>query len=517
MAYLTIPIAEKTETKFVNSIKLAAAMKPDIIELRTDCLHCLTYDTLEKLIKTAHSFSIPVIVTCRDEKEGGMHSHSQLVRLEVLCEAVRLAAEYIDCEYANYANSRISEQIDKAIYASHSPCRLILSAHNFTEPFYDINSLYENIIEANHQAIPKLAYAAKHINDCFQGFDLLENRQGDLIIACMGEAGQIMRLTAGKTGNYLAFAAADDESCTAPGQPTVECLRMIYRFDKINAETNLYGIIANPVSHSASPAVYNASFDTSGHNGLYLPLLVEGGQKDFDKFMDNILKRPNLGFRGFSITIPHKTCAFDYVGKNGTLEPNCHPIGAINTIKISCDKKIKGYNTDFYGILNPLNKTIGSLEGKKVAILGAGGVSKAAAAALSQAKADITIFNRTVEKAQQLAEKFACCYDSNENLQRIAAEDFDIVINCTSIGMSPDINASPLNADYINASMTVFDTVYNPMQTILLKSATEKGAKVINGLEMFIAQAIGQYEILTGEKPAQEIIEQTLINKLQLK
>jgi 3-dehydroquinate dehydratase / shikimate dehydrogenase len=514
MAYLTIPVAEKTEEQFISSIKSAAEKKPDILELRTDCIRNLTYDTLEKLITTSHSLSIPVIITCRDVKEGGMYEHSQLVRLEILCEAARLGAEYIDCEYANYLNTKVREMIDRATSNSKKGCRLILSAHSFSEPFYDATAIYQKIYEANYRAIAKLAYTATHINDCFEGFDVLKNRQGDLIVACMGEAGQIMRLSAGKTGNYLTFAAIDSDSSTAPGQPTVSQLKELYRFDSVNADTELYGIIANPVAHSASPAVYNGSFDLSHRNGLYLPLLVEGGKADFDEFMDNILSRRQLGFRGFSITIPHKTHAFDYVAKHGKIEEKAKPIGAINTISISHAGEISGYNTDYAGLLNPMISRLGQLKGKRAAIIGAGGVSKAAAAVLTASGADVTIFNRTVERAKALADTFGCKFAPGDELNRIADEDFDVVINCTSVGMSPDVNASPLSEGCITKRMTVFDTVYNPPKTMLLKYAVNKGAKVINGLEMFVEQAVEQYKLLTGDKADKLLIEKVLREKL---
>lgn len=515
MAYLTIPISESTEEKFIEAIKAAAAKKPDILELRTDCIHNLNYSTLENLISTTKKLSLPVIVTCRDPKEGGMHEHSQLVRLEILCEAIRLGAQYIDCEYVNYQNTKVQELIGKAMQ-SVSGCRIILSTHNFKEPFYDIAALYENMHQTNRGAIIKLAYKVNDINDCFAAFDLLNNRKSDVIIACMGGGGEISRTIASKTGNFLTFASTDQDTCSAPGQLTVDQMKGLYRFNSVNSETNLYGIIADPVGHSASPAVYNASFDSSGHNGLYLPLLVGGDKATFDTFMDNIRSRQWLGFRGFSVTIPHKNNAFEYVNEHGTIDKKAQAIGAINTISISKDGQLSGYNTDYAGAMNPLKASIGSLSGKKAAVIGAGGVSKAVVAGLIDEGANVTIFNRTIEKAKALAEIFNCNYDSIENTQRLRSESFTIVVNCTSIGMRPKSDYSPVDADCLTPEMTVFDTVYNPLKTKLLGSAMSIDAKTVNGFKMFVEQAIEQYQILTDEKALKEVIEKVLRYKLKI-
>ncbi|MFI4910569.1 MAG: shikimate dehydrogenase [Sedimentisphaeraceae bacterium JB056] len=516
MSYLTIPISETTEEKFIASIKKAAEKKPDIIELRTDCLHNLNYDTLETLIKTSKALSVPVIVTCRDPKEGGMHDHSQLVRLEILCEAIRLGADYIDCEYLNYQNMKIQELIGKAM-DQNPACRLILSTHNFDEPFYDIEALYQNMHDLNRSAIIKMAYKVNHISDCIAAFNLLRHRKGDLIIACMGNGGEISRILASKTHNFITFAALDKESGSAPGQLTVDQMRDMYRFDAISSNTELYGIIANPVGHSASPAIYNGSFTHADIDALYLPLLVEGDKEGFDKFLNAVGANPWLKFRGFSVTIPHKNSAFDYVKKYGTIDEKALPIGAINTISISETGQVTGYNTDYAGAMNPLKRSVGNISGKKAAVIGAGGVSKAIVAGLVDNQADVTIFNRTVEKAKVLADIFDCSYDSIDNINRLSEESFEIVINCTSIGMSPNIDSSPVEEEHLNENMTVFDTVYNPLETKLLKYAKSAGANTINGLEMFIEQAIEQYKLLTGEDAQKQVIEQVLREKLQAK
>jgi len=165
--------------------------------------------------------------------------------------ALKAGAEFIDCEYDNFIILENQERIRLAL--SHSPRgRLILSAHNFVTRFDNILKLFRNISNACPGAIPKLVYTANHITDCFEGFDLLNRTSAERIVFCMGPAGLISRILARKLGCFLTFASLDDDTATAPGQLTAGQLKKLYRFDGIDAETRLFGVIANPVGHSLS-------------------------------------------------------------------------------------------------------------------------------------------------------------------------------------------------------------------------------------------------------------------------
>ncbi len=512
MSYITIPICEPTIEKFIESIRLAAEQKPDIIELRLDSLNEIrSGDMTAEIVKEAKKHA-RIIVTCRDGAEGGENNHPWEKRFTVLMQAFVLGADFIDVELANYETPFFKEHIDDHL-SRYPDTKLILSAHNFKEPFASLENIYTRMQAAKPNAIAKIAYRANHINDCFAGFDLLHNRKSDMIVLCMGPAGVISRIIAPKTGNFLTFASMGESKESAPGQLTIKQMRSLFRFDSINQDTKLYGILANPVGHSASPAIYNGSFNASGHNGVYLPLLLEGGKPEFDLFLNNVTSRPWLGFKGFSVTIPHKTNAFEYVRDFGTLDAKAMPLGAINTIAIDADGNTSGYNTDYAGALNPLKKAMGTLAGKKAAVIGAGGVSKAVIAALVNNGARTTIFNRTIEKAAVLGRLFNCDFASIDSSERIKTEAFDIIINCTSVGMTPNTDQSPVPAQTLTSAMTVFDTVYNPVETKLLKAAAAAAAATINGLEMFVEQAVEQYKLLTGENANRGIIEKVLREK----
>jgi len=427
---------------------------------------------------------------------------------------LKAGADFADIEYENFCRPGVKEKIGGAV--SESGGRLILSAHNFEGKLEDMGVLYRHIEKAWAGCVPKLVYKAGHINDCFEAFDLLHETSGDRIVLCMGEAGVVSRILAKKFGGLVTFASVGEGKGTAPGQLTAEELRGVYRYGGIDEETELFGVIGAPVGHSVSPAAHNACFGAAGMNRLYLPLLVEGGRAEFGEFMDNVIARPWLGFKGFSVTIPHKGHAMDYVTRGGGfVEALAAKIGAVNTVTIGANGRVSGFNTDYAGARNALCAALGvkehGLHEMKVAVLGAGGVARAVVAGLADAAAKVTIYNRTVAKAAALAEEFGCGYAGLEEAGGMEAE---VVINCTSIGMYPDVEVTPLAKEYIKAGMAVFDTVYNPVETRLLREAKEAGARTIDGVEMFVRQAAAQFELFTGAEADAEVMREAIRERL---
>ena len=366
--------------------------------------------------KTADPRPLPIIVTCRDVRQGGAIDYPDQLRIDILTEALKAGVEFIDFEYENFLSAENQERIRRAL-SQASKGRLILSVHNFETKFPNIIKLHRHIQTLYPAAIPKLVYTANHINDCFEAFDLLRRTSGERIVFCMGAAGLITRIIAKKLNSFVTFASIDEKNETAPGQMTIEQFKTIYRWDSINADTKLYGVIGSPVAHSVGPAAHNACFADIGENKLYLPLLVEGGKEEFDCFLRHVLTRSWLGFRGFSITIPHKENALNFVKENrGFVEPLAEKIGAVNTIIVGPDSKLLAYNTDYTAALDAITSTLGSkakLKNLPVAVIGAGGVAKAIVAGLSDAGAKITIYNRTVERGEKLAAEFNCEFASS--------------------------------------------------------------------------------------------------------
>ncbi len=515
MTYLAVSISGKNLEDCKEQITTAVKAGAEMLELRTDYIDALDTDKLRELIASAKKTALPIIVTCRDAAEGGQNNLNSAARKQILSDAIKLGADFIDCEYANFIKKDFGDDIKKALTES-SKTKLILSAHNFTGPFEDLDSIYEQIFAVYPSAIAKTAYQANHINDCFEAFDVLKKYGKKAIAICMGEIGIVSRITAKKLGAFLTFASIQDKATTAPGQETIEKMKKLYRFDAINGKTELFGVIADPVEHSISPAVHNACFEAEKMNRLYLPLQVCGGQKEFNEFLDNITARNWLDFRGFSVTIPHKTNALEYARAKGELiEPLAIKIGAVNTLTIGFNERINGFNTDYAGAMDALTGVLGikrkQLHNRTVAIIGAGGAARAIVAGLADVGAKITIYNRTVSKAHNLALEFGCHFAGLEDIKNLDAE---IVINCTSIGMYPKTDASPVPIKCLKSSMVVFDTVYNPMETMLLKQAKQAGAKIINGAEMFIGQAAEQFKLFTHKDCPMDILRQATLKAL---
>ncbi|MHC4583533.1 MAG: shikimate dehydrogenase [Planctomycetota bacterium] len=514
---LAVPIAAKDLEMAKQQVKAAISAGAELLELRIDYLEGLSAEMVKNLIayvKSACDKQLPIIVTCRDQRQGGVIGYEQQLRVDVLVCALKAGAEFIDFEYDNFLIAENLESIKHAL-AQSSQTRLILSAHNFETKFPDISKLHRDILDLCPEAIPKLVYTANHINDCFEAFDLLHQNKGERIVFCMGEGGLISRIIAKKLNSFVTFASIDDQSATAPGQLTIEQFKQLYHYDDITSETELFGVIANPVGHSLSPAIHNACFAEKSMNKLYLPLLVGGGQQEFDSFLHNVIERKWLNFVGFSVTIPHKQSALEFASANqGFVEPLADKIGAVNTLIIGTDSKLSAYNTDYSAALDAVTSTLGierdGLRGLPVTVVGAGGVARAIVAGLSDAGAQIHIYNRTVSKAEKLAAEFNCDFAPLDDLMDMKAK---LVVNCTSIGMHPNVNATPVPQECLKSDMAVFDTVYNPAETLLLKQAQQVGAKTIDGISMFVNQGMAQFKLFTKTDGSAELMRKTICDK----
>ena len=442
---------------------------------------------------------VEVIVTNRPRRQGGHFAGSEPQRLQLLRDAAALKPAFVDVEI----DTPRADWPDGRIIHSH----------------HDLEKVPENLeeiaaeLEASEAAVNKIVFAAAGPEDALRALDLLRACRKPTIALAMGEAGLVSRILARKFGAFGTFAALSKGAESAPGQPTIEELKGLYRWDAITAETMVCGVIGCPIAHSMSPAIHNAAFAAADMNAVYVPLRIEPGADNFNRFMDALLERLWLDWRGLSVTIPHKENALAYVGPD-----NCDElagkIGAINTITIGRDGELRGDNTDYAAAIDALCQAMGigreDLTGRSVAVLGAGGAARAIVAALAHYGADVMIYNRTVARAEKLAEEFSCRAAGLDALKDMQAE---IVINCTPIGMHPHVDASPL--ERIGPPVkVVFDTIYNPVETRLLRIAGQAGVRTVTGLEMFVNQAVAQFEIWTGRSGPREVMRKTVLERL---
>jgi len=276
---------------------------------------------------------------------------------------------------------------------------------------------------------------------------------------------------------------------------------------KITAQTKICMVIGDPVAHSLSPTIFNAGFEQLGIDNQFVYV---GCTVPPEKLEDFIKGARAMNIQGISCTIPHKLQIMRYLDE---VDEVAKRIGAVNTI-VNENGRLKGFNMDWQGAVGPLKK-ITELKGKKVAVIGAGGAERAIVYGLTQNGVDVTLFNRTIEKAEGLVKDFNIKILPLDKM--VEVENMEIIINATSIGMSTGEIRSPLNKDLITPNHIVFDVVYNPLETQLLKDAKEQGAQTVSGSEMFLAQAAEQFKLFTGRKAPEEAMRKALLNELTKK
>lgn len=261
--------------------------------------------------------------------------------------------------------------------------------------------------------------------------------------------------------------------------------------------------IGYPIKTSRSPSIHNAGYKHLGIDDEFIYLRAEVKPEDLKMAIDGVR---GLGIRGVSVTMPHKQTVMQYLDK---IDKAAKRIGAVNTI-VNNNGKLAGFNTDYIGAITALEEKVISLKGKKVAVIGAGGAARAIVYGLTEKGAIVRIFNRSPNHAKVLAKEFGCEYSVLDSLGQ--ALDMDIVINATSAGMNE--NKSPINKAFLNKNQLVFDVVYSPKKTRLIKDAKENGARVIYGYEMLLYQGMAQFELFTGMKAPVEVMRKTLEDSL---
>jgi 3-dehydroquinate dehydratase/shikimate dehydrogenase len=473
---------------------------------------------------------VPLILTIRSAAEGGAWDGGDDDRISRLIELGPFV-DYIDIELALWQRSaNIRQKIGLALRrAGHvsrdsgmeeitdaAPRRLILSRHDHTGRPATLSADLLAICRKRLCDVAKLAWRARTVRDNFEAFELMRECPRPILAICMGKHGAASRVLSKKFGAFGAFGAVAAGRETAAGQLTIDEMRTRYRWDAIDAKTAVYGLIGEPIAHSLSPAVHNAGFEAAKVNAVYLPFEVWRGYEPFKAFMVEVLARPWLDLRGLSITIPHKENALRFLRETGgVVDDSSLWIGAVNTLCIQSDGRLAGHNTDAPAALDCICKALDcepkDLRAKRVAVLGAGGVARAVIAALTAYGPDVTVYNRTSEKAAALAKEFGCHQLPWDAREKMVA---DVLINCTSIGLWPAVGESPMPPIALKPSMAVFDTVYRPLRTRLLQDALEKGCPTMNGLTMFLHQAQAQFLLWTSKVPPADVFSETALTAL---
>jgi 3-dehydroquinate dehydratase/shikimate dehydrogenase len=488
MTQSTYLICSLMPTSLPELASLAARSEgADVLEFRIDALASLP--STADMATAVASLPLPVIVTCRPVREGGLYDGDESVRLSLLQEA---------STWDNALAVDVESDVADADLPTGAAMR-IRSHHDFDTCPADLPQQRDRLDTLTGE-VSKLAVACDSPSGAMNVLDLLPAPKQPTFALAMGEAGVITRLLARKLGAWGTFAALSESECSAPGQPTLHDFLHLYRWNDQSPETQVFGVVGCPVGHSMSPAIHNAALAKANINGVYLPLLTPPSQEAFDGLIDGILQRPHLSVRGLSVTIPHKENALRYLGPE-RCDAQALRIGAVNTLTFDDDGTARGTNTDLDGALDALTSAMNcsreQLAGLPVALLGAGGASRAIVAGLTQYGAEVTIYNRTVGKAESLATEFDCRHASLDDLPSTTAE---VLINGTSLGMIPHPDSCCVES-MPSSVRVVFDTVYNPLETRLLTLANDSGCLCVTGLEMLVAQAAEQFRLWTGVSP----------------
>ena len=433
-----------------------------------------------------------ILATCRRRQNSGKFNGSVEQQVRMLEAAVEAGAQAIDIEIES------AETCVDRLESLRGHAYLLLSYHNYggTPPLDPILRRMARVPADGY----KIVTTARKPSDNFRVLALARaHPKMPMVLLAMGEMGFPTRVLSTAIGGLYTYAAPNSAGGTAAGQISAHQLRHLYRVEKFTRDARVYGVIADPVRQSISPAVHNRAFQARRSDAVYLPFLVKGVQlKDF------LLLAEKLPLAGFSVTIPHKQKILRYLD---LIDPLARRIGAVNTVWRKAGKW-RGTNTDVFGIKVPLERRI-RLAKASVLVAGNGGAARGAAYALSEAGAKLAITGRNPDRVRALAK--AC---GAEPLSREQAEArmFDVLIHATPLGMFPKVDQC-FFPDRIPAKL-VFDMVYNPLETLLARKAKDQGATVITGLEMFLEQASRQFEIWTGENAPRAVMEKAALEAL---
>lgn len=451
----------------------------DIVELRIDSVDD------PDVAAALEGRRLPVIVTCRARWEGGGFDGSEDERRRLLDQALNLGADYVDIEWRAGFDDLVRRD----------PRRVILSSHDFAGVPDDLAERAA-AMRATGAAVVKLAVKANRLSDCLALLELrrtFEAPQRAVLIA-MGEAGLATRILAQRFGSAWAYAGG----VLDVGQVSAGRLLDQFRFRSIDENTAIYGVVGLPVAHSVSPAMHNAAFAATGLNAVYLPLPAA----DADDFL---AFARGFDVKGASVTIPYKVPLMERVQH---LDPLARQVGALNTLKQDGDGW-SGRNTDVAGFLQPLRDRRVTLSGRRAAILGAGGSARAVAVALASQGARVTVCARDLAKAQSVASLVGGVADTLPP----RAGSWDLLVNCTPVGMHPRMDQSPMPPSGLARGL-VYDLIYNPAVTRLLRDAATAGADTIGGLDMLVAQAREQFEWWTGTQPSSSVMRAAASRRL---
>jgi len=500
---ICVTIACGSHTRMVSEHQLLAEDGVKLVELRLDFLR--REPDLRRLIPERPTATV---VTVRRPEDGGLWKESEEKRVMLLRAAIANGPEFVDLE------------VDVAASIPRfGKTRRIISFHDLDDTPVNLDKLYREMASKDPDFL-KIAVTPKSVDDMFRfiGFVRAKNdlakRSGDkgirVVGICMGEMGQATRILSKKFGMPFTYGTFSEQRIIAPGMLVYKEIRDLYHHEATNTETDVFGIIGYPIGHSLSPLVHNRSFVEQKINAVYVPFPL--GEGDVPRFLE---RATEFGIKGVSVTIPHKVIVKKRLTK---IDPAVDKVGACNTIIFKDDERF-GYNTDYMAAVSSIELAAGGkptdeisiLDGKHALVLGAGGAGMALAFGLKKRGVFVTVVDIDGDRAFELSKHLDCEVADWKSRGKLNP---DIIVNCTPVGMHPNVNFTPFEKSDLREGTIVFDAVYNPERTLLLKSAAEKGCITVSGVEMFVGQACLQFKLFTGQKPNASFMRQLVKNAI---
>lgn len=454
----------------------------ELVELRVDMMDDPTADEISRIL---HEIPVPKILTCRRAQDGGSYRGSERSRVQLMMSLIDLGFAYIDLE-EDCKNHNLENR------AKELSLKIIRSYHDLSGIPID---LFAKIVKLRKRGdIAKIAVTPKSIDDVIMLFKAKRELQSieEKIVIGMGDWGIPTRILYKLTGSIFTFCSPEG-TAAASGHLSPEMMHNLYHSDRVNDDTKIFGIIGNPVMHTSSPKIHNPAFEKIGLNAVYVPFLVDNVRSFFHL-------AEMLPIQGFSVTVPHKQNVLPYLGK---ISREVKLIGSCNTV-LRNKRLWKGMNTDFYGFLKPIEQELDSQQINTAAVIGAGGAARSVVWALRNYHCKVTILNRTEERAKRLAMETGSDWGSLADIDKI--EKSDLIVQTTSAGMEPYEDIDPIERYQFTGNEIVYDLVYKPKETKMMKRAKAKGCRLVYGMEMLMAQGVLQFESFTGFSYPDDIV-----------
>lgn len=475
----------------INAVNYAAAKnaieqnlaKANGFELRLDYWQHLNFDEVAKL---RESFSIPLIFTLRKQSQGGLYSGPEEQRLKDIAKLCELQPDYLDVEYD------IDSHFLQNIKTRFPRIKFICSYHDYKATPNDLTVILQQMQKTNCHYY-KIATQANCAMDTVRMLQLIQNNAGKIpfIGISMGEFGIPTRIIGKILGNQFTFAALNVDQAVAPGQLTVHELTDIYHYQQMNSSTKIYALLGDPVAKSVGHLWHNKAFALLKEDAVYLKMRVT--EQEAAEVLQELKQLP---FSGFSVTMPLKQIAYEAMDELNDVAKKIH---AVNTVIVN-NAHYSGFNTDGLGAMQALENHIKSLANKIIVIIGAGGAARAIIYSARQLGAEVHLFNRSIEKAKELAAEFKCKAYALNQLDQIKQIPYAVIINTLPVAVQQE-HLKLLQSDIFKSGAIAMDIVYNPVDTPFLQLAAAASCICVPGYEMYVEQALLQLKHWFNSQP----------------